>query len=57
MPPPISRRLRSLRLKDGRVIRFPAAPLLGADSEAVLTSLLNLTGDEIDRLRKAEVII
>jgi crotonobetainyl-CoA:carnitine CoA-transferase CaiB-like acyl-CoA transferase len=33
------------------------APLLGADTEAVLTSLLKLTSDEITRLRKAEVLI
>jgi crotonobetainyl-CoA:carnitine CoA-transferase CaiB-like acyl-CoA transferase len=34
-----------------------AAPLLGADTDAVLTSLLNLTSDEIERLRKAEVLV
>ena len=33
------------------------APLLGADTEKVLTSLLNLTRDEIEHLRKAEVLI
>jgi crotonobetainyl-CoA:carnitine CoA-transferase CaiB-like acyl-CoA transferase len=32
------------------------APLLGADTDAVLKSLLNLTGEEIERLRKAEVL-
>ena len=33
------------------------APLLGADGEAVLTSLLNLTVKELEHLRKAEVMI
>jgi crotonobetainyl-CoA:carnitine CoA-transferase CaiB-like acyl-CoA transferase len=33
------------------------APLLGADTDAVLTSLLNLTSDQLERLRKAEVLI
>jgi benzylsuccinate CoA-transferase BbsF subunit len=33
------------------------APLLGADTEAVLSSLLNLTSDEIKHLRKSEVVI
>jgi crotonobetainyl-CoA:carnitine CoA-transferase CaiB-like acyl-CoA transferase len=32
------------------------APLLGADTEAVLTSLLDLTSDEIERLRKTEIL-
>jgi crotonobetainyl-CoA:carnitine CoA-transferase CaiB-like acyl-CoA transferase len=33
------------------------APLLDADTEAVLTSLLKLTDTELERLRKAEVVI
>jgi crotonobetainyl-CoA:carnitine CoA-transferase CaiB-like acyl-CoA transferase len=33
------------------------APLLGADTDAVLTSLLNLTTDQLERLRKAEVLL
>jgi benzylsuccinate CoA-transferase BbsF subunit len=33
------------------------APLLGADSEAVLTSLLNLTAAELAHLRKVEALI
>jgi crotonobetainyl-CoA:carnitine CoA-transferase CaiB-like acyl-CoA transferase len=33
------------------------APLLGADSDAVLTSLLNLTAKELEQLREAEVLI
>jgi benzylsuccinate CoA-transferase BbsF subunit len=33
------------------------APLLGADTKAVLTSLLNLTEKELERLRKAEALI
>jgi hypothetical protein len=30
--------------------------LLGADTQAVLTSLLNLTSDEIERLRETEIL-
>jgi formyl-CoA transferase len=33
------------------------APLLGADTNSVLTSLLNLTDTDLERLRKAEVLI
>jgi crotonobetainyl-CoA:carnitine CoA-transferase CaiB-like acyl-CoA transferase len=33
------------------------APLLGADTDAVLRSLLKLTDKELERLRKAEVLI
>ncbi len=33
------------------------APVLGADTKAVLTSLLGLTNEELERLRKAEVLI
>jgi benzylsuccinate CoA-transferase BbsF subunit len=33
------------------------APLLGADTKSVLTSLLNLTDTDLERLRKAEVLI
>jgi benzylsuccinate CoA-transferase BbsF subunit len=33
------------------------APLLGADTNAVLSSLLNLTERDLERLRKAEVLI
>jgi crotonobetainyl-CoA:carnitine CoA-transferase CaiB-like acyl-CoA transferase len=33
------------------------APLLGADTDTVLTSLLNLTEKELEHLRKAEVLI
>jgi crotonobetainyl-CoA:carnitine CoA-transferase CaiB-like acyl-CoA transferase len=33
------------------------APCLGADTDAVLSSLLNLGPDEIERLRKSEVVI
>jgi benzylsuccinate CoA-transferase BbsF subunit len=34
-----------------------AAPILGADSEPVLRSLLGLSAEDIERLRKAEVVI
>jgi len=33
------------------------APLLGADTKSVLTSLLKLTDTDLERLRKAEVLI
>jgi crotonobetainyl-CoA:carnitine CoA-transferase CaiB-like acyl-CoA transferase len=38
-------------------VKTPAPPLLGADTKTVLTSLLNLTEEELERLRKAEVRI
>jgi crotonobetainyl-CoA:carnitine CoA-transferase CaiB-like acyl-CoA transferase len=43
-------------MSEHHVLVKAAAPLLGADTQAVLTSLLNLTSDEIERLRKTEIL-